>query len=83
MPTLYVENVPEDIYEAIRARAKARRTSISNEVLTLLSDNVVTPDEVRRRTGLLERAALLRAMPPASAGTFQPAEDLLREDRAR
>jgi plasmid stability protein len=83
MATLYVENVPADLYEALRTRAKAKRTSISTEVLTLLSENVVTPDEVRRRTELLERAARLRGMPPHSVGPFPSSEDLLREDRAR
>jgi hypothetical protein len=46
MPTLYVENVPKDLYEAIRARARHNRTSISTEVLALLAENVPTPKEV-------------------------------------
>jgi plasmid stability protein len=31
MATLYVENVPDDRYEALRSRAKARRRSIAAE----------------------------------------------------
>ena len=32
MATLYVENVPDELYEAIRARAKQKRKSIAAEV---------------------------------------------------
>ena len=41
MPTLYVENVPEELYEAIRTRAQENRTSITSEVLALLAANPV------------------------------------------
>jgi hypothetical protein len=30
MPTLYVENVPADLYAALRKRAKQNRTSIAS-----------------------------------------------------
>ena len=82
MPTLYVENVPEDLYEALRATARAQKKSISAEVLSLLSENVPTPSEIARRLELMKRASALR-----SQGTFiknQPSsEDLQREDRDR
>ena len=42
MATLYVENVPDDLYEALRSRAKARRRSIAAEVLALLEENIPT-----------------------------------------
>ena len=81
MPTLYVENVPEDIYGALRERAKANRTSISAEVLALLKQNVPTKAELARRKELLNRALRLRARRPLAGG--QSAEEMLREDRAR
>jgi plasmid stability protein len=76
MATLYVENVPKDLYEAIRARARHNRTSISTEVLALLAENVPTPKEVARRKTLMERRT-------PSAGPFPSSEQMLREDRAR
>jgi plasmid stability protein len=36
MPTLYVENVPNDLYEALRDRARRHRRSIAAEVVSLL-----------------------------------------------
>jgi plasmid stability protein len=45
MPTLYVENIPADLYDALRQRARANRKSISAEVLSLLEENVVTAEE--------------------------------------
>jgi len=36
MPTLYVENVPKDLYEALRARARKNRNSIAAEVIEML-----------------------------------------------
>lgn len=83
MPTLYVENVPEELYEAIRARAQANRTSISAEVLLLLAENVPTPNEVARRKALLEHACRLRSRRSPGPGPFPSSEEMLRQDRAR
>jgi plasmid stability protein len=33
MATLYVENVPDDLYEALRNRARSQRRSIAAEVI--------------------------------------------------
>jgi plasmid stability protein len=83
MPTLYVENVPEELYEAIRARARRNRTSISTEVLTLLAENVPTSDEIARRKVLVDRARRLRSRQSPAAGPFPSAEQMLREARER
>jgi plasmid stability protein len=83
MPTLYVENVPEKLYEALRERARERRKSISAEVLALLEETVPTPAELKRRKDLLRRAGRLRARPSPAAGPFPSAEEMLREDRRR
>jgi len=83
MPTLYVENVPEELYEAIRARAQLNRTSITAEVLALLAENVPTPTEIARRGKSLERARRLRSRRPGSAGPFASTEEMQREDRGR
>ena len=83
MPTLYVENVPEDLYEAIRTRARRNRTSIAAEVLALLSENIPTPSEQKRRKVLIDRARKFRAQPSPGAGPFASAEQMLGEDRGR
>ena len=83
MPTLYVENVPEDLYEALRARAKANRTSISAEVIALLSERVPTPKQLAARRAFYKQALKFRAERPPAPGPFPSAEEMLREDRER
>lgn len=36
MSTLHVRQVPDDVYEALKERARARETSISSETIRLL-----------------------------------------------
>ncbi len=83
MPTLYVENVPSNIYEALRKRARERRTSIAAEVLALLEENVPTADELARRKSFLRKARSLRARRPPSSGPFPTSEEMQREGRRR
>ncbi len=83
MPTLYVENVPEDIYKALRKRARANRTSIAAEVISLLEHFVPTAQELKRRQKVWDELAKLRATPPLTPGPFPSAEEMIREDRDR
>jgi plasmid stability protein len=81
MATLYVENVPDTMYEALRNRATANGNSISAEVLDLLKRNVPTPEELARRRALLDRALRLQARRAGASGPS--AEEMQREDRLR
>jgi plasmid stability protein len=83
MATLYVENVPDDLYQALRERARQHRKSIAAEVMSLLEENVVTADERKARRRFLRRAGRLRSHRPRAAGPFSPSEELQREDRSR
>ena len=83
MATLYVENVPDDVYEALRKRARENRSSIAAEVLSLLRSNVPTAKELARRQLLLKRALRLRSQKPGGTGPFASAEESQREDRLR
>jgi plasmid stability protein len=97
MPTLYVENVPKDLYQALRKRARDHRKSIAAEVISLLERNVPTAGQLRRRRELYERLAELRkeesftadhvSARGARGGKAEPrfpaVEDLIREDRDR
>jgi antitoxin FitA len=83
MATLYVENVPDDVYKALRKRARANRKSIAAEVISLLEQNIPTAAELKRRAEFYDRLAELRARPPESPGPFPSAEEMIREDRER
>jgi plasmid stability protein len=83
MPTLYVENVPKDLYEALRARARKKRSSIAAEVITLLEESVPSSEELRRRKRAFEELMQIQASIPPVAGPFQSTEQMIREDRAR
>jgi antitoxin FitA len=83
MATLYVENVPKDLYEALRQRARSHRKSIAAEVLSLLEENVVTVAELKSRRQFFRQVQRLRSRPPRALGHFPAAEEMQREDRAR
>jgi plasmid stability protein len=83
MATLYVENVPDEIYKALRKRARANRKSIAAEVISLLEQNVPTEEELKRRRKAIAGLSRLRAMQPAGPGPFPSAEEMIREDRER
>ena len=83
MATLYVENVPEDLYEALRAGARSRRRSIAAEVLALLEENFPTEKELRARRALFRKAERMRARKPHGRGPFPSTEEMQREDRTR
>ena len=83
MPTLYVENVPKDLYEALRSRARKNRTSIAAEVIDLLKHNVPTSEELRRRKRAFQELLHLQSQVPLRRGPFASAEEMIREDRER
>jgi plasmid stability protein len=83
MATLYIENVPEELYDAIRAKAKAKRKSIAAEVLVVLEQNFPTAQELKARREFLRRVKLLQSATPPGAGPFPSTEEMQREDRSR
>jgi plasmid stability protein len=83
MPTLYVENVPDELYEALRERARENRKSIAAEVLTLLEENVPTAKELARRKELLQRMRKLHVKRSGLSSRFPTSEEMQREDRQR
>jgi hypothetical protein len=83
MATLYVENVPNDVYDAIRKRARENRSSIAREVITALVERFPTAEELKRRKRFVDAMARLRAEKPLSPGPFPTAEEMIREDRER
>ena len=83
MATLYVENMPDALYKALRERARKNRKSIAAEVILLLEQNVPTEAELKRRREFYDRLAEIRARQPEGPGPFPPAEEMIREDRER
>jgi plasmid stability protein len=83
MATLYVENVPEDLYKALRKRAKENRKSMAAEVLALLEENVPTDLELKRRRKVFEDLKKVWNATPPSPGPFPSTEQMVREDRER
>lgn len=83
MPTLYVENVPDAVYKALRQRARKNRKSIAAEVIALLEQNVPTEAELKRRRDFYKKLAEIRSRPSEGPGPFPSAEEMIREDRER
>jgi plasmid stability protein len=73
--TLHVRNVPDDVYEALRARAKSEGRSINAETIAVLREALrPSPKD------LLEEIRSLRARTTLPSGRFAP-ERIIREDR--
>ena len=83
MATLYVENVPDGLYEALRRRAREHRKSMAAEVLSLLEENVPTALELESRKEFYHRVLRFRARKPRARGPMISSEELQREDRSR
>ncbi len=53
MATITVKNIPDDLYELLKAQAKTNRRSINSEIITLIERAVrsyrIDPEEVLAR----------------------------------
>jgi plasmid stability protein len=83
MATLYVENVPDPLYKALRDRARKNRKSMAAEVIELLEQNIPTAEELNARREFARRMKELSSREPLSAGPFPSTEEMIREDRER
>jgi plasmid stability protein len=83
MATLYVENVPDELYEALRSRAKQNRKSIAGEVISLLEDTLPTAAQLKKRKKFLDYVLQLKKNSPQMPGPFPSSEEMIREDRER
>ena len=83
MPTLYVENVPQELYAALRDRARERHRSMAAEVLALLAESVPTARELRARRQLLRKLEQMRSKRSSSERSFPSTEEMQRQDRER
>lgn len=81
MPTLYVENVPRELYEALRKSAKSERRSIAAEILALLERTYPTEKELKGRRAFVRELKKLRRVIPPLSGNGPSSEEMIREDR--
>jgi plasmid stability protein len=81
MATLYVENVPDDRYEALKARAAENKRSITAEILNLLEHSYPTPAEREERFSALNE--LFEKLKKNPVGPGPSGVEMLREDRDR
>lgn len=83
MATLYVENVPDKLYAALRAQAQKHNKSIAAEVMEMLKHYVVTPEQIKARQEIRRISEQLRALPARVPIEGADAVSMLREDRSR
>lgn len=81
MATLYVRDVPSDLYERLRREAASARRSLSAETIELLRRSL-SPGSGLSLDQLLQEADRIRAEHSVPAGS-PTAADLIREDRDR
>lgn len=83
MATMYVDNIPEELYQGLKAQAKASRMSLAARVVMLLEENVPTEAELGRRAAFLEKARRFQQAQAPVGAAFPSTEQMLREDRDR
>jgi plasmid stability protein len=83
MATLYVEDVPDDVYQALRKRARSQGRSIAAEVRALLIENIPTDAELRRRKQVMRKLSQLRFTKGSSQTSLPSSLEMIREDRDR
>jgi plasmid stability protein len=83
MATLYVDNIPDELYESLRSHARKHRKSIAAEILTMLEERFPSQRELRRRRQIFRQLEQLRTKAPLRPGPFPSTEEMLREDRER
>lgn len=88
MATLYVRNLPDDLYAKLQELAASQHRSINAQVITLLEQALTTEaqqtEEQRRQNvpKLLEEMRDRRRLNPADFG-LPDSTELIREDRDR
>ncbi len=82
MATLYVEKVPQELYESLRERAHTNRRSIAAETISVLESVLPSPQEMRRRAAFYQRIQRLAAR-KAAVAAGPSTEEMLRQDRQR
>jgi hypothetical protein len=83
MATRYVENVHDEMYEALRNSAKQHLKSMASEVISLLEENIPTAAALEKRRGFVKYVKRLQRRNPPAPGPFPSADEMVLEDRER
>ncbi len=83
MATLYVENIPDELYDSLRSHARKHRKSIAAEILAMLEQRFPSEQELKKRRRIFRQLGQLRAKAPLGAGPYPSTERMQREDRER
>ncbi len=83
MAKLRIDNLPDELYEAIKDRARRNRRSISDEVIWLRALNCPTGKELRARKRFVKLVKRFQSAKAPSPGPFPSTEEMIREDRER
>ena len=83
MATLCVQNVPDELYEALRDQAQQHGKSMAAEIVSLLKETIPTAQELRARRAFLRRVERFQARRALRTGRWPSTEEMLREDRSR
>jgi plasmid stability protein len=78
MPTLYIRNVPPEVYEALKARAEREGRSVNAEALALLEE---IAEEERGRAAVDRFLALAREIRAKRPPGGPSAVEIIREMR--
>ncbi len=81
MPILHVRNIPDDLYQRLKARAQKEKRSLSAEV-TILLDQALRSYDVTTQADLLDTIQRRRFFRP-DALDAPDSLSLLRKDRTR
>jgi antitoxin FitA len=88
MATLYVRNLPDDLYAKLQELAASQHRSINAQVITLLKQSLATERQPRvdheqqNVIKLLEESRSRRRVNPADFG-LPDSTEMIREDRDR
>lgn len=80
MNTLHLRNIPDDLYQRIQLMAKAKKRSLSVQVITLLSQAIELEEHRTKQAKTLNSIQRRRFKAPKNTPSSL---DLLREDRER
>ncbi len=77
MPNILVRNLPEDVVEELKRRARYHNRPLQQEVSDILTRSARCPPD------FVQKAAEIRQKLAAKGIKFSDSADLLREDRSR
>ena len=78
MATLYVRNIPEELYRALRKRARQHHKTIAEQICTMLEESLPTASVLRKRKKIFRDLENLRFSVPPVRGLFPSSEEMQR-----